>query len=152
MKKQSLSSLTSPLGGRTDMKARKMRTLTVYLSLLTVVVVGSLAGCSKASTKIVDVSDSIRASLDQAGLKDVSVSQDRENGVVTLSGNVAAEVDKSQAESLAKSMAGTQVVSNQIMVLAAPEQPAQEQPQEKNNPAKKRRKAKHANAVHWRRG
>jgi hypothetical protein len=44
-----------------------------------------------------DVSDAIRKSLDQAGLKDVSVAQDREKGVVTLAGHVAAEGDKSQA-------------------------------------------------------
>ena len=64
-----------------------------------------------------DVSASIRTSLDQAGLKDVSVIQDREKGVVTLNGHVAADGDKEQAESIATSMAGGQVVSNQIAVL-----------------------------------
>ena len=49
--------------------------------------------------------------------KDVSVSQDRDKGVVTLGGHVAADSDKSQAESIARSIAGTQVVSNQIAVL-----------------------------------
>ncbi|MGO9573708.1 MAG: BON domain-containing protein [Terriglobales bacterium] len=52
-----------------------------------------------------DVSDSIRKSLDQAGLNNVSVSQDRDKGIVTLGGQVASESDKSQAESLAKSSA-----------------------------------------------
>ncbi|MGD0438375.1 MAG: BON domain-containing protein, partial [Bryobacteraceae bacterium] len=56
-------------------------------------------------------------SLDQAGLKAVSVTQDREKGVVTLSGNVAADADKSNAESIAKSVAGAEVVSNQIAVI-----------------------------------
>ena len=69
------------------------------------------------SKKAAAVSDSIRASLDQAGLKDVSVIQDREKGVVTLGGNVATDGDKSQAESIARSIAGSQVVSNQIAVL-----------------------------------
>jgi len=55
--------------------------------------------------------------LDQAGLKEVSVSQDRDKGVVTLGGKVAADSDKSAAESLAKSIAGVQVVSNQIEVI-----------------------------------
>ena len=64
-----------------------------------------------------DVSDSIRKSLDQAGLKDVTVSQDRDKGVVTLGGQVASEDGKSQAESLAKSLAGAQVVANQIAVI-----------------------------------
>ena len=54
--------------------------------------------------------------LDQAGLKTVSVTEDHDKGVVTLGGHVAADGDKSQAESIAKSMAGAQVVSNQIAV------------------------------------
>jgi hyperosmotically inducible protein len=62
------------------------------------------------------VTDGIRASLDQNGLKTVSVSQDRDKGVVTLSGQVAADADKAQAESLAKSIAGSQVVANEIIV------------------------------------
>jgi len=85
------------------------------LSLLALFVVGTLVGCS-TFTKSPDVSDSIRKSLDQAGLKDVTVSQDRDKGVVTLGGHVAAEADKAQAESLAKSIAGEQVIANQIAV------------------------------------
>jgi hyperosmotically inducible protein len=76
-----------------------------------------LVGCSKTITKSPDVSESIRKALDQAGLKAVSVTQDRDKGVVTLSGNVAADADKAQAESIATSMASGQVVANQIAVL-----------------------------------
>jgi len=79
--------------------------------------VGTLVGCSTTATKSPEVSDSIRKSLDQANLKDVSVSQDRDKGVVTLGGHVAAEGDKSQAESIAKLIASGQVVSNQIAVI-----------------------------------
>jgi hyperosmotically inducible periplasmic protein len=91
----------------------KLKTCT---TLLAVVLAGTMIGCS-TSAKSPDVADSIRKSLDQAGLKDVSTSQDRDKGVVTLGGHVATEDDKSKAESLAKSMAGTQVVSNQIAVV-----------------------------------
>jgi osmotically-inducible protein OsmY len=94
-----------------------MKTLKPCLSLLAVVVVGTLAGCSIRSTKAAGVSDNIRTSLDQAGLKDVSASQDRDQGVVTLGGHVAADGDKSQAESIAKTIAGAEVVSNQIAVI-----------------------------------
>ena len=94
-----------------------MKTLKPYLTFLAVVLVGTLVGCSTTSTKAPDVSESLRSSLDGAGFKDVSVSQDRDKGVVTLGGHVAAESDKSQAESIARSLAGTQVVSNQIAVL-----------------------------------
>ena len=75
-----------------------------------------LAGCSSTS-KAPDVASSLRDSLNQAGLKDVSVNQDRDKGVVTLKGSVPAEGDKMRAESIAKSFAGTQVVANEIAVL-----------------------------------
>jgi hyperosmotically inducible periplasmic protein len=94
-----------------------MRTFPVCLASFALLVAGMLVGCSQAPPKSPDVSDAIRKSLDQAGFKDVSVAQDREKGVVTLAGHVAAEGDKSQAESIAKSLAGVQVVSNQIAVV-----------------------------------
>jgi hyperosmotically inducible periplasmic protein len=94
-----------------------MKTINLYLALLAVLAVGILAGCSRTSAKSPDVADSIRKSLDQSGLKDVSVAQDRDKGVVTLSGNVATGADKSQAESIARSIAAGQVVADQIAVL-----------------------------------
>jgi osmotically-inducible protein OsmY len=92
-----------------------MKTHKLCLSLLALLVVGLFVGCS-TSTKSPDVSDSIRKSLDQAGFKDVTVTQDRDKGTVTLGGHVAAEADKAQAESLATSIAAGQVVANQIAV------------------------------------
>jgi len=94
-----------------------MKTITPYLSLLALLAIGTLAGCSTDSTKAADVSGSIRTSLDQAGLKDVSVNQDRDKSVVNLGGHVATDGDKGQAESIARTMAGIQVVANQIAVL-----------------------------------
>src|SRR6202451_4397894 len=91
-----------------------MKTLKPYLSLLALLAVGTLAGCSTNSTLAPDVSGSIRTSLDQAGLKDVSVTQDRDKSVVTLGGHVAADADKGQAESIARSMAGIQGVANPL--------------------------------------
>jgi hyperosmotically inducible periplasmic protein len=94
-----------------------MKTLRLFLSSLMLLAVGTLVGCSGTNTQSPDVSESIRNSLAQAGLKDVEVSQDRTKGVVTLAGHVAADADKSQAESIAKSIATGQVVANQIAVL-----------------------------------
>jgi hyperosmotically inducible periplasmic protein len=76
----------------------------------------ALTGCSSRSNQSPDVTSTIRQSLDQAGLKDVSVSQDRDKGVVTLGGHVDADSQKQQAESIAKSAAAGQVVSDQIAV------------------------------------
>jgi hyperosmotically inducible protein len=94
---------------RRDMKARRS------VLVLPLFLVGVLAGCSNTN-KSPDVADNIRKSLDQAGYKDVSVSQDRDKGVVTLKGTVPTESDKEQAESLARSNAGSQVVADQIGV------------------------------------
>jgi hyperosmotically inducible periplasmic protein len=85
--------------------------------MVALLAVGIMAGCSQTTTKSPDVTDSIRKSLDQAGFKDVTVSQDRDKGIVTLGGQVASENDKSQAEWLAKSLAGAQVVADQIAVI-----------------------------------
>ena len=94
-----------------------MKKLGLPLATLSLLAVGTLASCSGKPAKSPDVSDSIRKSLDQAGLKDVTVSQDRDKGVVTLGGQVANDSDKTQAETLAKSLAGTQVVADQIAML-----------------------------------
>jgi hyperosmotically inducible protein len=92
-----------------------MNTPKPYITLVALLLIAILVGCS-TTTKAPDVSDNIRKSLDQAGLKDVSVSQDRDKGVVTLSGHVATENEKAQAETIAKSMAGNQVVANEVAV------------------------------------
>jgi len=94
-----------------------MKMIELRITLLSMLMGMSLVGCSHAPAKSPDVSDAIRQSLDQSGLKDVSVSQDRDKGVVTLGGNVAADGEKSQAESIAKSIAAGQVVADQIAVL-----------------------------------
>jgi osmotically-inducible protein OsmY len=94
-----------------------MKTTKFLVISLTLLAIGTMAGCSRFSTKSQDVSSSIRKSLDQAGLKDVSVAQDTDKGIVTLGGQVATDDQKAQAESLAKSLAGTQVVADQIAVI-----------------------------------
>src|SRR5664279_6011047 len=94
-----------------------MKTIKLFCTLLTLLAAVIMAGCTTTAAKSPDVSDNIRKSLDQAGFKDVSVSQDRDKGVVTLGGKVTSENDKSQAESLAKSLAGSQVVADQIAVI-----------------------------------
>lgn len=88
--------------------------LTRLFGLLAVV---TLAGCSSTASKSPDVTDKVRSDLNQASLKEVSVSQDRDKGVVTLGGRVTSDAQKSQAESIAKADVGAQVVANEIAVL-----------------------------------
>ena len=85
-------------------------------SISFVFLAGTLAGCS-STPKSPDVAGNIRKSLDTAGYHDISVSQDRDKGVVTLNGHVPTDSDKSQAESIARGEAAGQVVADQVAVL-----------------------------------
>jgi hyperosmotically inducible protein len=93
-----------------------MKKFRLSVAMLTLFAAGILVACSGTAASP-DVSGSIRRSLDQAGFKDVSVSQDRDKGIVTLGGKVTSDGDKSTAETLAKSLAGAQVVADQIAVI-----------------------------------
>lgn len=94
-----------------------MEHLRPWLILVTVIVLMTFAGCSATSVKSADVTDSIRASLDDADLKEVSVSQNRDKGVVTLTGRVESQNNKATAGAIANALAGTQVVANEIEVV-----------------------------------
>jgi hyperosmotically inducible protein len=96
-----------------------MRTTRILLSVVALFAIGTVVGCKEMSSKSPDVSDAIRKSLDQAGLKDVTIHQDRDKGIVTLGGEVANADEKVQAETLAKSLAGAQVVADEIAVIPA---------------------------------
>jgi hyperosmotically inducible periplasmic protein len=102
---------------RLRVKGEIMRVFKLKMSILAAAAIVTLVGCSTTSTKAADVTDSIRTSLNQAGLKDVSASQDRDKGVVTLGGHVATDNAKAQAESIARSLVGAQVLANQIAVI-----------------------------------
>jgi hyperosmotically inducible periplasmic protein len=92
-----------------------MKTLKLSVGLTAALAVALLAGCNGGKSP--DVAGDIRKSLDDAGIKHVSVSQDRDKGVVTLGGDVKTDAEKTQAESIARSMAAGQVVADQIAVL-----------------------------------
>jgi hyperosmotically inducible periplasmic protein len=55
--------------------------------------------------------------LKQAGLNAVTVSQDRNKGVVTLGGSVQQAPDKTRAEQIAQPIAQGQVVADEIAVI-----------------------------------
>jgi hyperosmotically inducible periplasmic protein len=92
-----------------------MKPLTLTLITLLTLSIGISLACSNAQ-KAPDVSGDIRRALDQAGLNDVKVSQDRDKGVVALTGKVGSDDDKARAESISRSIAGSEVISNEIGV------------------------------------
>lgn len=77
------------------------------------------AGCQQQRAEQPSVEESVERSLEQAGLQDISVSEDQENRVVTLEGQVASEAQKQQAEEAARNAASGWVIANQLLV--APE-------------------------------
>jgi hyperosmotically inducible periplasmic protein len=86
------------------------------ISLCVSAIVITLTGCSSTSANA-RVEDDIRQSLKAGGLNEVSVSQDREKGVITLTGTVPSDGDKARADQIARSDAGNQVVADQIAVV-----------------------------------
>jgi hyperosmotically inducible periplasmic protein len=99
------------LRGRKNMKA-----FVNWPIRLTLAAVVTLIGCSRSANPP-GVAANIRIALGEAGLKTVSVAEDRDKGVVTLGGHVAADAEKAQAEALAKSLSAGEVVADQIAVL-----------------------------------
>ena len=88
---------------------------TLLSRLMTLAALTMLLGCSERNTSA-NVKGDIEQALNQAGLKTVNVSQDRDKGVVTLTGDVETEADKQRAEGIAKSMARSAVIANEIGV------------------------------------
>jgi hyperosmotically inducible protein len=73
-------------------------------------------GCA-SNNQAPDVAGKIRDSLHNAGLTSVSVSQNREKGVVTLGGNVQQEADRARAEDVARPLTAGQVLADEIAVV-----------------------------------
>jgi hyperosmotically inducible periplasmic protein len=86
---------------------------------LALIAIGMTAGCSAKESNASDRAENVRRSLASANLKDVTVNDDRDKGVMTLGGQVATDGEKAQAESIAKSGAGAQVVADEIAVIPA---------------------------------
>ena len=89
---------------------RNVRLLSVVLVLALAVAVG----CSTQRAGTQSVKDNVVKSLEQAGLKQIDVKEDRDKKVITLSGNVESEDQKNRAAEMAKSVAPGWVVANEI--------------------------------------
>jgi hyperosmotically inducible protein len=94
-----------------------MKAAHLLVASVVLITLAPVFACRDFGAKSPDVSDSVRKSLDQQGLKEVTVAQDRDKGIVTLGGQVTSDQQKSQAESIANSLAGGQVVADQIAVI-----------------------------------
>jgi len=75
----------------------------------------AIAGCHNQPAHP-DEKSAVTNSLNSNNLSAVSVSQDRDQGVITLTGNVTSDDQKAQAESLAKQAAPDYTVADEIGV------------------------------------
>ncbi|MBW4026577.1 BON domain-containing protein [Acidipila rosea] len=73
-----------------------------------------IAGCQNKNHP--DEKAAVTNSLSSNQLSDVSVSQDQEKGIITLTGNVQTDQQKSQAETLARQSAPDYTIANEIGV------------------------------------
>ncbi|HVW77130.1 MAG TPA: BON domain-containing protein [Alloacidobacterium sp.] len=76
------------------------------------------AGCNNKPAHP-DEKSAVNSALSSNNLSNVSVSQDQDKGVITLTGNVASADQKTQAEAVAKQAAPDYTIANEIGVQPA---------------------------------
>jgi osmotically-inducible protein OsmY len=64
----------------------------------------------------VSYKDDVKKALEQADLKDVTVSEDQDKNTITLGGNVHSSDAKAKAADVAKTAANTRIIANEISV------------------------------------
>jgi hyperosmotically inducible protein len=92
-----------------------MREKTI-LATLAALLLSVAIGCSSQKASTPDVKNQVTKALDNAGYKDLKVDVNHDKELVTLTGDVKTQEDKSRAEELTKTAASGYVVSNEIGV------------------------------------
>lgn len=87
----------------------KMLTVAIALSLI-------LAGSACSRQSAANYKDSVKTALEQADLKDVTVSENAEKNTITLGGTLHSAEAKQNAENVAKVNAGARIVVNEVSV------------------------------------
>ena len=92
-----------------------MRKKTI-LATLAALLLSLAIGCTSEKASTPDVKDQVAKALNNAGYKDLKIDVNHDKELVTLTGDVKTQEDKSRAEELAKDAASGYVVSNEIGV------------------------------------
>ena len=93
------------------MKIKDLRILILVPALL-----AGIACTAGKSASNAEYKESVQKALEQADLKDVSVSEDRDKNTITLGGTVHSDDAKSRAGEVARAAAGSRIVANEISV------------------------------------
>jgi osmotically-inducible protein OsmY len=83
---------------------------------LVVAVLGLLLGIACTNQRHTSYKDSVKTALEQADLKDVTVSEDQDRNTVTLGGTLHSDDAKQKATDVAKANAGERIVVNEVTV------------------------------------
>ncbi len=84
--------------------------------LLALLSLGLLVGCSSQRANTPPAKDNVKNALDQKGLGDISVEEDRDKGVITLKGDAKDEATRREAGEVAQAAAPGRVISNELAV------------------------------------
>lgn len=102
------------------MQNRKMANKLIVKALVATSLVGVfvIAGCQKTQPAFPDFKGAVSSSLTGKDLGSIQVSQDRDKGVITLSGTVPTPEEKQQADSIAKQAAPNYTIADEIAVVS----------------------------------
>jgi osmotically-inducible protein OsmY len=101
----------NPDGGE-PMQTKNLKLLIVIPLLLA----GLGLACSSRTTNDISYKDNVQKALEQADLKDVTVSEDRDKNTITLGGTLHSDDAKRNAGQVAQAAAGSRVIANEISV------------------------------------
>lgn len=90
-----------------------MKSLVMPFAVMALLLAG--VACSQSANEA-KYKDSVKNALEQAELKDVTVSEDVDKNTITLGGTLHSNDAKQQAGQVAQSAAGTRVIANEISV------------------------------------
>src|SRR5204863_9716164 len=92
-------------------RAMKLKVMTVAVAITLFL---AASACSKQPDRT--YKDSVKTALEQADLKDVTVSEDTDKNTITLGGTLHSEDAKQNAADVAKANAGSRIVVNEVSV------------------------------------
>src|SRR5438445_1090902 len=73
-------------------------------------------GCSQHRANTPSEKKAVADALTQAGYDKISISEDRDKGVITLKGDIPTQADKEKAEGIARQTASNSVIANELLV------------------------------------
>src|ERR1051326_3641008 len=84
--------------------------------LMAVLALAALVGCSSQRANTPPAKDNVKNALDQKGMGDINVDEDRDKGVITLKGDTKDEATRKEAGEIAQAAAPGKVIANELAV------------------------------------